>query len=261
MGGMFGFLRSFGVEKLGQVGDTITQKIVAWDPETASQAEIEEMIKELDRITAEAGKAQALYNREQTEADAAKKNFDRYMSAAELLHKQLDEAQQSANETRAAEIGKSLEKLLNDLEEMRPEVEREAVEAEEAKAYLDEVKQLAELTASKVKNARAMLDKSKMDMKRAELEQERARTRAERAEHVAGLRKESSSLGVALAAMNKQAEEARAKASASDMKAKLLSPDTPSKDDAIEAALKAVSGQTEPEKTNFADRLAALRKK
>ena len=35
MAGMFGFLRSFGNEKLGQVGETITQKIVSWDPETA----------------------------------------------------------------------------------------------------------------------------------------------------------------------------------------------------------------------------------
>ncbi len=64
MGGMFGFLRSFGIEKLGKVGEGITQKIVAWDPETASQAEIEEMIRELDKITTEAGKARAEYDRE-----------------------------------------------------------------------------------------------------------------------------------------------------------------------------------------------------
>ena len=63
MGGMFGFLRSFGFEKLGKVGDSITQKIVAWDPETASQAEIEEMIRDLDKITTEAGKARAEYDR------------------------------------------------------------------------------------------------------------------------------------------------------------------------------------------------------
>jgi len=43
------------------VGDTITQKIVSWDPETASQAEIEEMISELDKITTEAGNASGKY--------------------------------------------------------------------------------------------------------------------------------------------------------------------------------------------------------
>ncbi len=33
MGGIFGFLRSFGKNKVGQIGESITQKIVAWDPE------------------------------------------------------------------------------------------------------------------------------------------------------------------------------------------------------------------------------------
>ncbi|MGD9818797.1 MAG: hypothetical protein AB7V04_08845 [Desulfomonilaceae bacterium] len=261
MGGIFGFLSSFGKEKFGQVGQTITQKIVAWDPETASQAEIEEMIKELDKITIEAGKAKAEYEREKAEADAAQKNYDKFLAAAELLNKRLEESQSSGDSNQALQLEGSLNKLINELEELRPEVEREYAEAEEAAKYYEEVKNLAEVTATKVKNARAMLDKAKRDMKRAELEKQRSTARAEKAEKMAGLRSESSSLGVALAAMNKQAEDARALAASADMKAKLLTTDRDSADAHIKAALEEVTGAQPTKSVSFADRLASLKKK
>lgn len=61
--------------------------------------------------------------------------------------------------------------------------------------------------------------------------------------------------------MNKQAEDARAAAAASEMKAKLLSPEKATDDQHIEAALKAVSGESSTTNASFADRLAALRNK
>lgn len=261
MPGIFGFFRSFGKEKLSQVGEGITQKLVSWDPETASQAEIEEMIGELDKLTTEAGKAKAVYEKDKAEAEAAQKNYDRYMSAAELLNKQLEESQAAQNQSKAQELGASLEKLLADLEKLRPEVEREAKEADEAKAYYEDLKQLAVVGADKLKSARTQLESAKRDMRRAELDQQRASARAQQAEKLAGLKSQTSSLGVALAAMNKQAETARASAEASNMKATLLSPEKEKEDENIKAALKEVSGEPASTETSFADRLAALRKK
>jgi len=260
MGDIFGFLKSFGKNRLGQVGESITQKIVAWDPETASQAEIENMIEELDKITREAGKAKTEFEREKAEAEAIQKNYDRYISAADLLNGQVEAAKTSGDENKARELSGSLDKLLNDLESMKPEVDREAREAEEAKAFYDELRGLAETAAQKVKTARSQLEQAKRDMRRAEIEQQRAGARAERAEQLAGLKQETSSLGVALASMNKEAQEAKAKAEASDMKAKLLAPDTKDTDSNIEAALKTVSGEKVPE-GSLSDRLAALRRK
>jgi chromosome segregation ATPase len=260
MASIFSFLSTFGSQKLSRIGESLTQKIVAWDPETASEAEIEEMIHELDKITAEAGKAMAEYEKEKAEADAIKKNYGKYMSAAEILNKQVDEAKSGGNESKAQEIGASLDKLLKDLEVMHPEIDREAKEADEAKAYYDEVRALAETTAGKLRTARGQLEQAKRDMRRAQVEQQRSQDRAEKSEHLAGLRKDSSSLGVALAAMNKQAEEARAAASASDLKSKLLTPPEEKADDNVKAALDAVSGTPAP-KAGFAERLAALRNK
>ncbi|MCX5874215.1 MAG: hypothetical protein NTY51_13425 [Deltaproteobacteria bacterium] len=261
MGGMFGFLRSFGIEKLGKVGETITQKIVSWDPETASQAEIEEMIRELDKITTEAGKARATYDRERAEAEAAKRNYDKFLAAAELLNKRLEESQSAGDQAKSQELSNSLNKLLEDLEGMKPEVEREVQEADEANAYYEELKELAEVTADKVKKAKDMLEKGRRDMQRAELERQRALARADKAQKVAGLKSETSSLGVALAAMNRQAEVAKAAAAGSDMKAQLLTTERKGQDDNIKAALAEVAGEPETETLSLSDRLASLKKK
>ncbi|MFH0959833.1 MAG: hypothetical protein V1897_14140 [Pseudomonadota bacterium] len=261
MGGMFGFLRSFGFEKLGKVGESITQKIVAWDPETASQAEIEEMIRELDKITTEAGKARAEYDREKAEAEAAQKNYDKFLSAAELLNKRLEEAQALGDQAKVVELDKSLNKILENLEEMKPELERENQEAIEARAYHEELMELAQVTADKLKKAKEMLEKGRRDMQRAEIERQRAAARAEKSQKMAGLKNETSSLGVALAAMNRQAEQARAQATASDIKTKLLSTERDGQDEIIKAALAEVAGETPAKTLSTSDRLAQLKKK
>jgi chromosome segregation ATPase len=261
MANIFSFLTTFGAQKLSGLGESITQRIVAWDPEAATEAEIEEMIGELDKITAEAGKAMAEYEKEKAEADAIRRNYDRYMAAAELLSKQIEETKSAGSNDKAVQLSGSLDKLLNDLEAMRPEVDRETREAEEAKAYYEEVRALAETTAEKLRTARSQLERAKREMRRAEIEHERAKARAEKSEYLAGLKKDTSSVGVALAAMNKQAEEAKSAASASDLKAKLLAPQKEKEDENVRAALDAVSGEPTRPKGNFAERLAALRNK
>jgi chromosome segregation ATPase len=250
MAGVFGFLSSFGKEKAKDAQEGFLQKLVAWDPETASRAEIEEMIKELDQITIEAGKASAEFKKEKAEAEAANANYKKYLAAAELLNSQVE----SGDTNKQA----SLEKLLAELETLRPEVEREEREAKEAEEYYLQVKDLAEATAAKLKTAQSTLERAKKDMRSAEIEKQRAEQRAAKAEQLAGLRKDSSSMGIALAAMNKQAEKARAEAAASGMKATLLG-DMKKEDPNIAEALKTVGGEA-PKNASVTERLAALRK-
>ncbi len=259
MAGLFGFFAQFGKKQLGNIGESITQTIVSWDPETATEAEIEEMLAELDKITVEAGKAKAEFDREVREAQAAQSNYDRHMAAADLLNAQMQEASARGDSPQASELQTSLERLLSDLEQLKPEMEREVGEAQEARVFYEEIKDVARVTAEKVKQGRAMLERAKRDMKRAEMQEKMAQVRATRAEKLAGLRKEASELGVALSSMNKSAEEARARAAASDMKAKLLSPERQEGDPNVQAALKVVSGEIPAGSGNPTDRLAALK--
>ena len=261
MAGIFGFFSTFGKKQLGNIGGSITEAIVAWDPETATEAEIEEMIQELDKVTREAGKAKAELDREQKEADAAQANYDRHFDAAKMLEGQMLDAQTAGDAAKASGLESSIGRLLDDMEKLKPELDREVREAVEAKQFYDELMEIARITAEKVKSAREILERAKRDMQRAKMEEKRAAAKAARAEKLAGLRKESSDLGVALSSMNKAAEEARAKAAASDMKAKLLSPERDKEDANIEAALKAVTGGTPLKlESSVSDRLAALKR-
>lgn len=262
MAGLFGFLAAFSKKQMQGVGDSLTKAIVAWDPETATDAEIEEMIADLDKITVEAGKAKAAFEREQKEADAARQNYDRHISAAEMLEGQMKTAQTSGDLVKASDIQSSLGKLLDDLEQLKPELEREEQEAAEAKEFYDELIGLAKTSADKVKQARNILQSAQREMKRAEIEKRRAADKAAKAEKLAGLRKDAGGMGVALASMNKKAEEAKAEAAASELKAKLLAPNEVNKDSNIEAALKAAGGGSALTLgSSVSDRLAALKRK
>ncbi len=260
MGTIFGFMKNLGKQKLGDAGRSLTEAIVSWDPEGASQAEIETMIEDLDKITREAANARQTFQKEKTQADAVKANYDRHLQAAELLNQKLETAKTAGNDADVKSLGESLEKLLKELETLRPEVEREAKDADEAKSVMEELEEFARVAAEKVKNARTQLEAGKREMQRAELEKQRAQERAGHAERLAGLREETSNLGVALSAMNRQAEKARTEAAAAGMKANLLSPEKSSEDKNIEEALKAVSGETAEPQGSFAERLAVLKK-
>jgi chromosome segregation ATPase len=260
MATIFGFMKNLGRQKLGDAGRSLTEAIVSWDPEAASQAEIETMIEDLDKITREAANARRTFQKEKQESDAARANYDRHLQAAEILNQKMEAAKTAGNDAEVQSVSASLDKLLKELETLRPEVDREAQEAEEAKSVMEELEEFAKMAAEKLKTARSQLDAGKREMQRAELEKQRAQERASQAERLAGLREETSNLGVALSAMNRQAEKAKVESAAASMKASLLSPEKTSEDKNIDEALKAVSGEkTEPE-GSFADRLAALKK-
>jgi chromosome segregation ATPase len=260
MGTIFGFMKNLGKQKMGDAGRSLTEAIVSWDPEAASQAEIETMIDDLDKITREAATARLTFQKEKQEADAARSNYDRHLQAAEILNQKMETAKADGNQADEQSVSASLEKLLKQLETLRPEVEREAQEAEEAKVVMGQLEEFAGVAAAKLKTARSQLEAGKREMQRAEMDKKRAQERAAQAERLAGLKQETSNLGVALSAMNRQAEKAKAETAAASMKATLLAPEKSGEDKNIDEALKAVSGEKTEPQGSFADRLAALKK-
>jgi hypothetical protein len=261
MASLFGFVKAFTKGQFGNVGDAIMQKIVSFDPETASQAEIDTMIEDLDKVTVEAGKAKGEWEKDQKVAKAAQDNYDRQMKAADILTQQQDAANAGSDTAKAADLEKSLTKLIGDLEKIKPEVDRTALEAKESEDFYNQLKEMAEAMADKLKNARENLGQAQRDMKRAQMEEQRAAERAAQAEKLAGLKSTSSDKGgIAIAAMNRAAEDARAKAEANKMKADLLGKGETTEDANIAAAMKEASGGGAPTMT-AAERLAALKNK
>ena len=253
---MLKFIRHFVGVKADQAVQGGIQALVRWDPQGATEAELRTMEAHLDELGLEVAQARQTYLREQQEADAIQTLLNQRMAAAELLQTQL------AVETdyqRRGTLEQSLNTLLNMLEQMTPDVEREASEAKDAQDFLAMLEQTYADAGNKLKEARRQLERAERDMKRAEQQRGQAERQAEAARRAAGLSGATSSLNVALKAMNEAAARDLAQADAASAKAKLLAPTRPEQDDPnIAAALAAASGQL-PAAHSASERLARLK--
>jgi len=254
---MFSFMKSFVGVKGQQLGQDIVKAIVELDPESATQAQLDQMEKDLDKAGEVIQKLRADYDREVREYEAAKKRYDQLLAAAEILQAKLDNPAVADK----AGIEASLAKLLGQLETLQPEVDSEHQDVVEVKSLLDQTQEAYREKAEALTKARQSLERAKRDMQRAIQEQERADEKAKRAAEVAGLRQNSTNnLTIATDAMQRRADEARAKGEAAKLKAETLTTLTkPTSDDAnIAAALKEVQGGAPV--GNLAERLAKLKK-
>lgn len=253
---MFNFIRNLVGVKADHAVQAGIEALVRWDPKGATEAELRTMEQHLDELGLQVAEARASYDREKKEADAIKTLLDQRMAAAELLQTQL---LAEADAARKAQIEKSLGTLLNLLEQMTPDVERETAEAADAQDFLAMLEKTYADAGSKLKEARGQLEQAERDMKRAEQQRDLAERQAEAARRAAGLSSTTNSLNVALKAMKESAAHDLVKAEAANAKAKLLTPTRPEQEDPnIAAAMDAVSGALAPAQS-ATERLARLK--
>lgn len=232
------------------------EALVRWDPQGATEAELRTMEQHLDELGMQVAQARQNYDREQKEADAIQALAHQRMAAAEALQNQTNGETDPA---RKIALEKSLATLLDMMEKMAPDVDREAHDAADAKLFLEQIEAAYADAGGKLKTARSELDSAQRQMARAAQRREVAERQAEAARRAAGLSQTTSSLNIALKAMNENAARDLASADAAAAKAKLLAPTHPEKDDPnIAAALAAASGQG-PAPVGVANRLAALK--
>jgi DNA repair exonuclease SbcCD ATPase subunit len=178
------------------------------------------------------------------------------MAAAEQLERQ--RTVEPAPERKAA-LEKSLATLVGMLEQMTPDVEREAQDETEAQEFLATLEKTYAEAGAKLRAARSQLERAQRDMGRATQRREMAERQAEAARQAAGLSHTTNSLNTALKAMQDAAARDLMAAEAAGAKARLLKPTQPEEDDPnIAAALAAASG-ARPLPQSLSDRLAALK--
>lgn len=248
------FLKSYGKNAIKDASQAMTDAIVAFDPEGASEAEIEAMEEQFDQVNREYSKAKSEFEKEQKEADAILELREQRLAAAGILSEKAEAGDAAAEE--------GLNQLLTALEEMEDDIEREVEEANDAKEVMTELNETVELYASKLKTARSDMRRARQTMQKAAQKAERAEEKAARAARLAGLRNQTSALGGALESMNRQAEEAKNKADAAERKANLLGKSKVEENDAVAEAMRAATGGSAANAPVSAkDRLAALRSK
>jgi chromosome segregation ATPase len=253
---MLAFLKNLAGVKMDNAAQAGMEALVRWDPKSASEAELRTMEQNLDALGREVALARQGYDREKREADAIQALLHQRMAAAEQLQQQMNN---EGDPTRKAAVEKSLTTLVGMLEQMTPEVEREKRDETDAKDYLQMLEQTYAEAGGKLKTARSELERAQRDMARAAQQREQADRQAEAARRAAGLASQTSSLTVALKAMQDAAQKDLASADAQMSKARLLRPTRPEEDDPnIAAALRAASGKPALP-TSLSDRLAALK--
>jgi len=250
------FARSFFAVKGNQATVAVTKALVQMDPDGASAADLRVMEADLDRAGALISKLRKELAQEQREYQAVNTQYRELMAAAELLKTRIDAAPDDGK----ASLEASLSALLDRLDHMVPEVDREHHDVEATQELLTETENAYKEKAKALTEAKAELERTRHDLQHANLQEERARERAQRAAEVAGLRQSSTNgLNVALNMMKDSADEARQRAESADMKAGALkNARAASQDENVAAALQEVRGQNSPK--SLSDRLAALRK-
>jgi chromosome segregation ATPase len=252
---MLVFIRNLLGVKTDQAVQAGIEALVRWDPQAATEAELRSMEQHLDELGREVAKARMAYDREKKEADAIKALLNQRMAAAEQLQKQ---AAAEVTSERKTALEKSLATLLDMLEQMTPDVEREAQDETDAHDFLVMLEKTYADAGAKFRTARSQLQRAERDMARAGQQREIAERQAEAARRAAGLSNTTSSLNVALKAMQDAAAHDLEVAEAASAKARLLKPTQPEQDDPnIAAALAAASGRPQPQ--TLSERLAALK--
>ena len=249
------FLSRVGKKQAGNALESFTQAVVAFDPETASEAQISLMEEELDKLGQRVGKAEMAVKKDHEETEALLTQYDRYMAAAERLEGQLAEAAEDQKST----LEESLEKLVSELERLQPEIEREREEDKEAEAFAKELRQTYDEAATKLKKSQTQLKQAQRRMEQAQMKKERALERAEGVREASGLTSSMGGLDTALNAMDKGTEKAESASRAAELKIGAFGQKEITDDPNISAALEAAEKPALPAAASSKERLATLR--
>ena len=211
------FWKNYGEGKLVEAGDAILAGMVKIDPQGMSQAEIAAEREKFEKFSLEVEDYRATYKREAAEAEAARSAYNKKMDQIRAL-----ENAASASPEKAEKLQTAADKLKAEGAELLASARTEIEEAEMAKQDLDEVESIQEEMVETIKMLETNLKKAQAEMERAKRAEERATKRANHQERLAGIRSESSNLGVASRVMAEQAEKARKSANAANRRAELL---------------------------------------
>lgn len=244
------FLKHYGTSKASGVLEEFAQAVVAFDPQSASRAQLSLMESELKTLGQRLAKAEAEVEREHRETAELRDSYDRHLEAAKLLEQDLAN---EADQNRAAEIERSLGSIVGTLERMKPEIAREEAEDREVEEWRAELRKAFDELAEKMRQAEAQLSSASRQMEMAKLK----KARAEEAAGRSSLTRPLSQISVALDAMNAETARVRTESEALRMKADALGGNRLESDPRIADALNRVRGKGAAD-GDIRSRLAAL---
>jgi chromosome segregation ATPase len=248
------FLKHYGMSKASDVLDEFASAVVAFDPETASRAQIAMMQTELHKLGRRLAEAETEVQREHRETAQLRSSYERYLRAAETMERRLAEFDERS---RHAELEASLARVIERLEQLKPEIAREEREDQEVEAWAAELRRAFETLGAKLRRAESDLRAARRDMEMAHLQRQRV---AEHEGRATGVTSALASLSVALDAMNRESARVRTETEALKLQASLFQSDRLDTDPNIAAALAESTRALPGSHGSLSERLAALRR-
>lgn len=257
------FLAQMGIARLGKLGDNITTALVKFDPETASQVEIDNMAQHSRELANRVAEAESKEEEDHKKVTLLNAQLTRTAQAAQILGQQLQAAQTTGNQVVVASLTGQLTPLLSQLEQIGGDegdgsksgtlfdANQDHVASE---ADLHEWQQVHAGTVAALTTARSRLERAKSDMQHASQQEARAREKQAQVERDAGLKRGLDTGSVALSAMQQAAEESKKRARAATINTEALKASTSTSADDIVA--QTLAAQASP--VSALDRLAKL---
>jgi len=244
-----GYFFDIGKKLFQDVRNGMKEVVTQWDPELATEVEIQQMEKEFDKINAEVTRAKREMEREITEYRDKRYYYDQVLASAKLL--------QDQGNTEKAMI------QMDKAEAMLPDVEREKAEADEATEYFVSLQKELNEFARKLAVSKQTIDSKRRQAEMAKLKAKSENRKAENAKVLAGLKERTSGMSSLAKIYDKQREEAEQCAASAKRKAEIFSSVAPSankeEDPEIAAAMAAADRKRTPSSESLEERLARLR--
>lgn len=248
-------LTSIVAENIKAAHRGVTDFIVNIDPEGASEAQISEMIANVDSAASIAAKAEQNAQAAEKARDELKVKLDQYIKAAEILSAEIEGLPEGAKRN-SKETG--LTKIINDAETLKSQYADAVAVADDNRSYAKERLEVHNLGTQKLTTLRTRLEASRREQERARQEATRAAERKREQLSSAGITRGDDHSEVALAAMERKTAQLRQQAAADSLTSGALSKKSEGDDEATRA-LAAASGTAPSLQGDIKSRLAALK--
>ena len=245
-----GYFFDVGKKLFHNARNGMKEVVAQWNPEFATELEIEQMEKEFDKINTEVTRAKNEMAREVGEYNVKRVAYEQILASAKILQ------EQGNSEKAMLQIDKA--------EAMVPDLEKEKTEAEEATEYFVAMQKELNEFARKIAEGKAMIESKRRQAEMAKLTAEREDRKAENARTLAGLKERTSGMASLAQIYDKEREQAEQRADENKRKAEIFTSVAPSPekeaDPEIAAAMAAAKGTPAVRTETFEERMARLTK-
>lgn len=249
-----GFFTKFLGVQADKGADALIAILVNWDPTGATEAEKRMIADKLSEFCVKCEEAKVKMQKEEADVVAIKRQYADKLQLAKNWNAEIENP--ATDGARRTELQGRLLKLMQELQEFGPKIDKEVKEAELAKKVFETYDQVVVETNKKLQQKIAQADQLTSELAIAQAEKSLVQDQVDAARVLNGLRTVTDSFDVATSAITKRTDKLRAETAGMQRETELLLA-SKKDDDFVAAELAKVNGTGNTAKS-ITDQLAEL---